>query len=115
MNSRLSSAAAAAAAAASAAQTASSANDSICAARNRVNSMGLVYHRSSAALMANRPRQFGSNSLVDLKWWPRTAFLVLAALACVAAVAAGATPEKPRARDLGVPFDGTPGPNNAIT
>ena len=22
---------------------------------------------------------------------------------------------KPRARDLGVPFDGTPGPNNAIT
>ena len=23
--------------------------------------------------------------------------------------------QKPRARDLGVPFDGTPGPNNAIT
>lgn len=22
---------------------------------------------------------------------------------------------KPRARDLGIPFDGTPGPNNAIT
>jgi D-aminopeptidase len=25
------------------------------------------------------------------------------------------SPAKPRARDLGVPFDGTPGPNNAIT
>jgi D-aminopeptidase len=25
------------------------------------------------------------------------------------------TASKPRARDLGVPFDGTPGPNNAIT
>src|SRR5580704_6880607 len=25
------------------------------------------------------------------------------------------TVNKPRARDLGVPFDGTPGPNNAIT
>jgi len=24
-------------------------------------------------------------------------------------------PMKPRARDLGVPFDGTPGPLNAIT
>ncbi|MHB8719949.1 MAG: P1 family peptidase, partial [Steroidobacteraceae bacterium] len=41
--------------------------------------------------------------------------MVLAALAGVLASAAGAPPEKPRARDLGVPFDGTPGPNNAIT
>ena len=32
---------------------------------------------------------------------------------CLAAVAAAA--EHPRARDLGVPFDGTPGPLNAIT
>src|SRR3984957_11622660 len=111
MNSRFSSAAAAG----PPAQTASSANDSIPAARNRLNSMQLVYHRSSAALTANRPRQFWSNSLVDLKWWPRTGFLVLAALACVAAMAMGAPAEKPRARDLGVPFDGTPGPNNAIT
>ena len=31
---------------------------------------------------------------------------------CPAAVAAAAAP---RARDLGIPFDGTPGPNNAIT
>ena len=29
--------------------------------------------------------------------------------------AAGKTAAKPRARDLGVPFDGTPGPFNAIT
>jgi D-aminopeptidase len=39
------------------------------------------------------------------------ASFVLASIA--AAVPAGAAP--PRARDLGVPFDGTPGPNNAIT
>ncbi len=32
-----------------------------------------------------------------------------------ACLAAGAPPEKLRARDLGVPFDGTPGPLNAIT
>src|ERR1700692_1766649 len=111
MNSRLSSAAAAR----THAQTASSANDSIPATRNRLNCMPLVYHRGNAALTANRPRQMGSNSLVDLKWWPRTMFLAVAALACATAMAAGAPPEKPRARDLGVPFDGTPGPNNAIT
>src|SRR3954462_5279422 len=35
--------------------------------------------------------------------------LVLAVCACAAAQ------HKPRARDLGVPFDGTPGPLNAIT
>ncbi len=38
---------------------------------------------------------------------------VLVALSLLLAVAAGA--QKPRARDLGVPFDGAPGPNNAIT
>jgi D-aminopeptidase len=37
-----------------------------------------------------------------------------AALILAVAVAASAQ-TKPRARDLGVPFDGTPGPNNAIT
>ncbi|MEP6547204.1 MAG: P1 family peptidase [Gammaproteobacteria bacterium] len=31
------------------------------------------------------------------------------------AAAAAPSPQKPRARDLGVPFDGTPGPFNAIT
>ncbi|MFY9550542.1 MAG: P1 family peptidase [Thermoanaerobaculia bacterium] len=36
--------------------------------------------------------------------------LALGLLACAAAAA-----DKPRARDLGVPFDGTPGPRNAIT
>jgi L-aminopeptidase/D-esterase-like protein len=37
---------------------------------------------------------------------------------CLAATVSGQTVSsqtKPRARDLGVPFDGTPGPNNAIT
>jgi D-aminopeptidase len=37
----------------------------------------------------------------------------LVVLSLLLAVAAQA--QKPRARDLGVPFDGTPGPNNAIT
>ncbi|MGA6985244.1 MAG: P1 family peptidase [Terriglobales bacterium] len=37
----------------------------------------------------------------------------LCALLCVATIAIAQT--KPRARDLGVPFDGTPGPYNAIT
>jgi D-aminopeptidase len=40
---------------------------------------------------------------------------VLGALASASAVAAGASAPPPRARDLGVPFDGTPGPFNAIT
>src|SRR4030081_3121578 len=30
-------------------------------------------------------------------------------------VAESLPPEKPRARDLGIPFDGTPGPLNSIT
>ncbi|HSY05964.1 MAG TPA: P1 family peptidase [Steroidobacteraceae bacterium] len=48
---------------------------------------------------------------------PRTT-LLLALMLCTAVAAAaayGAAPQKPRARDLGVPFDGTPGPLNAIT
>jgi len=42
------------------------------------------------------------------------AFRLFAILFSVA-TAASLTPAKPRARDLGVPFDGTPGPLNAIT
>src|ERR1700680_4504119 len=46
------------------------------------------------------------------------ALLALALLASIAS-AAGSGPDAakshPRARDLGVPFDGTPGPLNAIT
>lgn len=34
---------------------------------------------------------------------------------CLFAAAAARAADKPRARDLGVPFDGTPGPGNAIT
>jgi D-aminopeptidase len=41
---------------------------------------------------------------------------LLAAVACFTAAAlAGSPPATPRARDLGIPFDGTPGPINAIT
>src|SRR6516162_11729913 len=45
---------------------------------------------------------------------PSRALLGLLLLLQAAAVPAAA-PAKERARDLGVPFDGTPGPNNAIT
>ena len=41
---------------------------------------------------------------------------IVAAIACALALAAGAAfGAAPRARDLGIPFDGTPGPLNAIT
>ena len=41
---------------------------------------------------------------------PRPWFVLMACLVAGSAVAAD-----PRARDLGIPFDGTPGPLNAIT
>ncbi len=47
--------------------------------------------------------------------WPHITLLAAAAILGTSAIAAGATPQKPRARDLGIPFDGTPGPFNAIT
>ena len=40
---------------------------------------------------------------------------VLLPLAASAIAIPGTTPQKERARDLGIPFDGTPGPLNAIT
>jgi D-aminopeptidase len=43
------------------------------------------------------------------------ALLAVALCAAFAGAAIAQTPPKPRARDLGVPFDGTPGPLNAIT
>src|ERR1043165_3126413 len=36
-------------------------------------------------------------------------------LSCIALCVSSMAQSKPRARDLGVPFDGTPGPFNAIT
>src|SRR3989304_6718116 len=42
------------------------------------------------------------------------AWMLLCAIA-VAVSTAEAQADKPRARDLGVPFEGTPGPQNAIT
>ena len=44
-----------------------------------------------------------------------TAFFRILTIACIALCAASAAQSKPRARDLGVPFDGKPGPFNAIT
>jgi L-aminopeptidase/D-esterase-like protein len=41
--------------------------------------------------------------------------LALALLTAPSAAAADAAPAKPRARALGIPFDGTPGPLNAVT
>jgi L-aminopeptidase/D-esterase-like protein len=37
------------------------------------------------------------------------------AFVLLAAISLAAQPSQPRARDLGIPFDGTPGPHNAIT
>ena len=41
--------------------------------------------------------------------------VALLALVMIAAVSLTAQSTEPRARDLGIPFDGTPGPFNAIT
>ena len=41
--------------------------------------------------------------------------LLLKTILLMLSVAQASAQSKPRARDLGVPFDGTPGPNNAIT
>ena len=46
---------------------------------------------------------------------PRTALAFFVCLSVLLAAASVAAQQKPRARDLGVPFDGTPGPQNAIT
>ena len=51
------------------------------------------------------------DSLGGSKLRPSLAALVSVLLAC----SATAAPASPRARDLGVPFDGTPGPLSAIT
>ena len=45
----------------------------------------------------------------------RTAFALLVCLGVLLAATGVSAQSKPRARDLGVPFDGTPGPRNAIT
>jgi L-aminopeptidase/D-esterase-like protein len=45
----------------------------------------------------------------------KTAIAFLGALFLAGLLPAGPPAAKPRARDLGVPFDGTPGPDNAIT
>jgi D-aminopeptidase len=45
----------------------------------------------------------------------QTLIPVLITAAIVAVVTAAQQPSTPRARDLGVPFEGTPGPHNAIT
>jgi len=65
---------------------------------------------------------FGEHKLRNLNPRSGTLLLLLASLASASlasvSLAAGATggpPQKPRARDLGIPFDGAPGPLNAIT
>jgi L-aminopeptidase/D-esterase-like protein len=55
-----------------------------------------------------------SNRLASInKTFPHRA--IFSALAVLILSSALAAQTKPRARDLGIPFDGTPGPNNAIT
>ena len=61
----------------------------------------------------------GEHTLRDFSRWSHMVLLVIgfaaAASAADAPRAADTPPHEPRARDLGVPFDGTPGPLNAIT
>jgi D-aminopeptidase len=57
----------------------------------------------------------GEHQLRDFSGWPRVVFFLLASAAAASLAAAGAAPTMPRARELGVPFDGAPGPFNAIT
>ncbi len=56
----------------------------------------------------------GEHKLREFKFWAWPVLLLLGSWAA-APPAACAPAGKPRARDLGVPFDGTPGPLNAIT
>src|SRR5450432_3496556 len=95
------------------------------APRNRLNSIGLVYHRSTAAPPKGRWHAdifIRSHKLRNLNSRPGILLLLLASLASaspasvsLAAGTAGAPSQQPRARDLGIPFDGAPGPLNAIT
>ena len=48
------------------------------------------------------------------RWTSAYSFLCRMSFCCLSGPFSAAQ-TKPRARDLGVPFDGTPGPNNAIT
>jgi len=41
--------------------------------------------------------------------------IIIVMIALASPASAQSAPSKPRARDLGIPFDGTPGPHNAIT
>src|SRR5580704_17891712 len=108
-------------------------NDSTWAALNRLQRMRLVYHRRvGPRRWCGRVRKsFGEARMRDSKFKIRLVILVLAtvegiftAAAATPSPATSASPSaspapvaagKPRARDLGVPFDGTPGPLNAIT
>src|SRR5450631_2135766 len=95
------------------------------ATRNRLNSIRVVYHRSTAAPPKGRWHAdifIRSHKLRNLNPRPGILLLLLASLASVlpasvslAAGPVGAPSQKPRARDLGIPFDGVPGPLNAIT
>ena len=56
----------------------------------------------------------GTKTMTNLRAF-RNASLIRFIALCVLATSLAAAQSKPRARDLGVPFDGAPGPNNAIT
>jgi D-aminopeptidase len=58
------------------------------------------------------PSRKGAKKIMKNCWWKRSFVLSLAVLLYVLGVQ---SQTKARARDLGVPFDGTPGPLNAIT
>src|SRR6185437_13704667 len=110
------------------------------AARNRLNLIQLVYHRHTAArrpfgckrvfIKARAEIHRGESILRKFSRRSHPVLLLLAALSTVSLAAAAAvspasqatsvpaasaaSSAKPRARDLGVPFDGTPGPPHPI-
>jgi L-aminopeptidase/D-esterase-like protein len=70
----------------------------------------------ASASMSARPAVVLPSAQEDVMRLIRAFVVAGAAAASIAAVAAAEqSSSKPRARDLGVPFDGTPGPLNAIT
>src|ERR1700674_3283924 len=66
-------------------------------------------------LYSRHCRYFILPNLSRRTWMLKSGGALLPALVLSLFVSAAAAQPEPRARDLGVPFDGTPGPFNAIT
>src|SRR5262245_18743825 len=74
----------------------------------RFNSRITLFSTYAKSIVARSNRRFGDLSMQCLFKW---SVIVMVLSAPIPAIAEG----RPRARDIGVPFDGVPGTNNAIT